>query len=361
MKRILLLLITFSCCTILTAQTFYTATTEVKIRELPSYDGKVICIIPENTKVKVLPIPDNNSAYYKVEYNGKVGYVGVLFLSEDTPIPEQNKSNNCDEIKYIAGSKKPSFNTMLKGIKYIYIDKVSTHNGVAPIFNGLKRYFEALGYQVSENYNTFDVSNVCEVAYAGVSFGYDGISFYDISVKLSVCGAKVYRYKFNLHEAIKVSNTETTTTRFVNLFAGEIINKVQYYDSKYTLQPPKQLTCWNKFKIIEYFGKNSVDQFEGIYETTTAFGLAECEVALKKINNDYYLIYLSGAENTDNWIEGEIKAELRSTATQNFYKVSWIRGNKALSENFYISFEQGYMSVIDDENNKNLFLKMYPK
>ena len=76
------------------------------------------------------------------------------------------------------------------------------------------------------------------------------------------------------------------------------------------------------------------------------------------MNERYYLIYLSGARN--DWEEGEIKATLEKTSSSNFYKAKWVLANKTENSDFYISFEQGLMNVIDPNKEKDIYIKLFP-
>jgi S1-C subfamily serine protease len=112
------------------------------------------------------------------------------------------------------------------------------------------------------------------------------------------------------------------------------------------------------------WSKTGVDAIEGIYEKVIGIQSAKYNLALKKISNtEYYLIYLSGAlsQYTLLWNEGDLKAKLYKTATENFYKVKWYMANKSIEEDIYITFEKGLMKTIWTENgNEELYLKLYP-
>ncbi len=121
---------------------------------------------------------------------------------------------------------------------------------------------------------------------------------------------------------------------------------------------PKIKTCWNEYNIKKDFKLNGVDRLEGIYENSSNIH-AKYRVSLKKINGKHYLIYLSGAGNSGNWEEGEIKATLIPTATPSFFKAKWIMANKSENDEVYISFKQGIMNVTNFKE-KSLYIKMYP-
>ena len=118
-------------------------------------------------------------------------------------------------------------------------------------------------------------------------------------------------------------------------------------------------TDWTNEKLIEHWTKNGISDFEGIYERVSEH--LEYKLAILKENNDYKVIYLSGASGS-GWHEGDIKAILRKTAQIGIYKSNWKLINKSSDVNAIISFESGNMKVLLENNEKNQdsYLKMYP-
>ena len=106
---------------------------------------------------------------------------------------------------------------------------------------------------------------------------------------------------------------------------------------------------------------NGIDANEGIYEDTgSANSFSKYKLAVKKTDEGYSLIYLSGADN-DKWEEGDVKAFLTPTATSNIFRTTWYMANKSINENVYITFEKGAMKVIwSDSNEESLYLKLFP-
>ena len=116
----------------LTSSTNQTAETktlksEGKLRESDSPLSDVISIIPAGAKVKVL---SSSGGYYKIEYNGKTGYISELYfqssgISSNNSTSSKSSSNNsqinCNEIKSVSATSKPSFQNMLAGVKYAVI------------------------------------------------------------------------------------------------------------------------------------------------------------------------------------------------------------------------------------------------
>jgi S1-C subfamily serine protease len=117
-------------------------------------------------------------------------------------------------------------------------------------------------------------------------------------------------------------------------------------------------------KEIKLYLDNSNINIEGIYESieTTTLEQPKYKIAIKKENDRYQIIYLSGSLGT-TWVEGEIKGYLNETATPNLYKTLWYMQNKTICQDNYITFENGLMKM-SSSNSKmkdSNYLKLYPK
>jgi len=118
-------------------------------------------------------------------------------------------------------------------------------------------------------------------------------------------------------------------------------------------------TDWTYDKLIDHWTKNGISDIEGIYERVSA--QIEYRLAVLKENNDYKIIYLSGAKGT-GWNEGDIKATLRKTAQFGLFKSNWRMINKANNKDVNIIFETASMKTLSEagDNSQDLYLKMYP-
>lgn len=118
-------------------------------------------------------------------------------------------------------------------------------------------------------------------------------------------------------------------------------------------------TEWTNDKLIEYWTENGVSDIEGIYERVSA--QIEYKLAVLKENNEYKIIYLSGARGT-SWREGDIKATLRKTAQFGLFKSNWKMINKSNNKDVNIIFEPASMKTLSEagDNTQDLYLKMYP-
>lgn len=62
------------------------------------------------------------------------------------------------------------------------------------------------------------------------------------------------------------------------------------------------------------------------------------------------------------WKEGDVKATFVPTATRGLYKAtSWLMDNKINNEDFYLKFNDGFMSIYENTSNVTAeFLKLFP-
>ncbi|MDI9357362.1 MAG: trypsin-like peptidase domain-containing protein [Phycisphaerales bacterium] len=279
-----------------------------------------------------------------------------------------NSAEECDIIKYIPKSSKPNFDAFLSGVKYAVIHSKAKINGQIPAYNGLEQYLEDIGFRSVRYYGDGSLlpSNACEEVYVDISFDYNYVSFYNIGMTFwsPVTG---YAYDFSTNKIVdpRGGYAYCNAGDFRNVLVSMYGYTKPHFNSDYTLKLPKLQTCWTENKIKNYIELNGCDKIEGIYEASSIFSsgtvsFLKYKVAVRKINQTYYLIYLSGAKNTGNWEEGEIKATLEQTATPLFYKVKWIMLDKSVNNDYYIKFEQGYFNLFTGENNKELYIKMFP-
>lgn len=123
-------------------------------------------------------------------------------------------------------------------------------------------------------------------------------------------------------------------------------------------------SSWSEASLKEHFEKNGTNEIEGIYENAIQTEKSpKYRLALKKTEKGYSLIYLSGGENFGKvkFNQGDVKAYLTPTAKDNFFKTQWIMGDKTISENLYITFEEALMKIIwTDGGGEQIYLKLYP-
>lgn len=101
---------------------------------------------------------------------------------------------------------------------------------------------------------------------------------------------------------------------------------------------------------------NSDDGICGIYEGIDRQGY---KLACIKNDDEYQLVFLNMKNNNGRWKMGDVKAELRSSASTGLFKATWYMADKSKNEDTYIVFDGTTMKtyVANEETN---YLKMYP-
>lgn len=145
-----------------------------------------------------------------------------------------------------------------------------------------------------------------------------------------------------------------------------------------------QSTSWNEYKLKEHWKINGADEIEGIYERVVSENDdAKYKLGLVKSGDGYTLVmlsipsYMKNVTTTRNsygviinqyetdyrylWSIGDIKANLIKTSTLYLYKVKWYGKDKTISEDLYITFENGFMKCIwTDDQTQDLYVKLFP-
>ena len=251
---------------------------------------------------------------------------------------------------------------MLAGVKYALIITYPKINGHVPAFNALYEYLQAMGFEVeymSDNYE--QPEHLCDEIMTYITFDYDLQNFSNIKWHfISPCNEN-YTWELSSYKIAKAGLYADPKSNFYNVLREMHQYQKPSFNSYYRIELPKRQTCWTETKIKSYIQSKGCDKIEGIYENTgNSDKMAKYKVAVRKINGTYYLIYLSGAQNTGNWTEGEIKATLEPTATPLFYKAKWIMADKSENNNYYLTFDQGLFNLLSDDNEKQLYIKMFP-
>lgn len=288
----------------------------------------------------------------------KTGILVVLFVIVFTV---DIFSQNCDNIIETNLYVPEDFYSYLKGVKYASLfipDDVSEDEDD---WSALKIYLENLGFEVVNKWEAKKM-NKADIVYVYVSKEFDGAYLKNIKlnfIALLVDGNILKQWIFKSKKQISLYNEANNLQQsYLNCYNSAYSNYKPSYDTNYKIRLPKKYTCWNLTSLKGYYSDLKNLSIEGIYESTS--NSPKYKLALKKINGILHLIYLSGAEYVDDWQEGEIKAILEPTATGNLYKAYWIMASKKMNENFYISFENGLMNVLDNKKNKDVYLKMFP-
>lgn len=263
------------------------------------------------------------------------------------------------------------FSNFLSGVKYAYLivseedANFLTNNpgsGNVSAILGVLDYLKEIGFsdvKWGTPANTpQNFSSLCDLVRVSVSWGYQNNTFTDITMTFISCNNDIF--KFTSDKNIWVTGYTDIKTSFYN----KCLKMYGYKKNSYPYQRlklPSEMTEWTEQKLKSHFLSNGADPVEGIYEgTVQTLTNAKYKLGVIKTDNGYTLIYLDGANNYQDWTEGEVKAKLTATATPTLYKASWKMNNKFENSNAYISFETGLMNLVMQEKDKSVYLKLFP-
>ena len=274
---------------------------------------------------------------------------------------ETSSVEECDIIIDIPQSEKPDdLETMLAGVNCVVInqEEKSIQHHRRPIFNAVKEYLEEMGFEKVEYLNNFsEQKTLCGCIYFQLDFrAY--YKYYDIRMRFyNRIGCS---WEFSTDKIVTFRGDKATKSDFKQVLNEMYGNKKPDFNSDFTINLAKKQTCWTETKLKDIMRAKGCDEIEGIYENTkSSKDMAKYKVAVRKMHDTYYLIYLSGAHNSGDWTEGEIKATLEATAVPQYYKAKWIMANKSENSNYYITFEQNKFDLLSDSDTTS-YIKMFP-
>lgn len=278
-------------------------------------------------------------------------------------------------VTYDAGhrlSSKPSLASRINGVKEIqvYIPLNLTELD-RYIFGNFVSYLQGLNIRVDIVQALYENSAV----QMGTVQGYYRVFKEDVSdyLKNSNTLAVVLNYVCSAGNYVGDTSINITFVDYCNGYTWNIsqfelpnksdkyINKLKKlitstysYSTQYSFRPPSIATTWNGRILREYLSNDTSNPLEGIYEGE------QYTIGVKKGDDgNYYLLYLAGAENHEDWKEGDVKATLTSTSTPTLFKADWL-GRWKQNMNMFISFVNGALVTIDEGKDKETYIKMFP-
>jgi len=182
-------------------------------------------------------------------------------------------------------------------------------------------------------------------------------------MQFSTCQKDYFRF----HCQDVLQNDVTLLNELYGVWTMMCNHTIEYNQNK-RLQLPVNETEWVEKKLLEYFKQSKSDPLEGVYEKIleSEVDKTKYRVALKKDeNNNYDVIYLSGARNHEDWVEGELIGQVKgTTGSSSHYQASWFRPDKSLEEEVYMSVDRHnmvYFAFTKVGNLRYKYFKLYPK
>ena len=220
------------------------------------------------------------------------------------------------EIKGQNFTNKPSFRDRICGVKEIQIlIPKSPKNIDKYVFGHFQRYIHLLGLK----------TDIVTANYEGQDLRMGTVSAYNQRINDS---AENYTTEANILRA-----AISYTTYFGNYVGGTDINII-------FVDPTNAYTWEYKMKL-----PNKAEKYIKELQNTI------CN--FYSYNPQYSVILPS------NWKEGDIKASLTATATPGLYKAIWFGAWKQKMD-MTVIFSEGLMTVIDENKEKEIYIKTYP-
>lgn len=230
---------------------------------------------------------------------------------------------------------KPSLQARLNGVKevQVYIPKSPTELEEF-IYGNFCAYLQSLGLKVDKVYANFKTRNM----HLDTVNGFGQIFDDDISnyLKYHNTLSAIIGYNYLVGTYISGITLKIAFVDYLNDYiwtipdielptSGEnlqkkfrnMITNSYYYNANFAFIPKSQTTNWNASILKNYILSNYNSPLEGIYQGDNY------TIGVKKDNNKFYLIYLDGADNKEEWHEGDIKGELTNTASPSIFKANW--------------------------------------
>lgn len=279
------------------------------------------------------------------------------------------------EIKYRKGHSlinRPSLPNRINGVKEIQLYVPKGMNDLEEyIYGNIAYYFQSLGLRVDIVNVEFTESTHQAFSISGTYTSFDGnVSDYvknanTLSVIVNYARtygglSKIYlrfyivdyinQYIWGKYEIELPNKFE----KFYMALQKTITNKYAY-NPTYASIPSSIESSWNSTIAKAFIDKHGADSIEGIYKGDK-YTLG---VKMNPSDGKYYIIYYSGADNYEDWIDGDVKCILQPTATPYLFKGTWFDKWKA-KEEYNILFSNTGFIVDKCVTEKETYVKMYP-
>lgn len=178
---------------------------------------------------------------------------------------------------------------------------------------------------------------------------YDGVKLLNFNQPYTTPGKKNF-YRFLLIFN-KIPNGCTSISINENVNPGFIWNGIRITNPAMNT-PHKDLTE----SEIKTMISNSNDGICGIYEGIDEKGY---KLACIKEGTNYFLVFMGVKSNNPRWKLGDVKAELRPSASAGLFKATWYMADKSKNDDAYLVFDGTSMKTYVANGETN-YLKMYP-
>ena len=273
---------------------------------------------------------------------------------------------------YINKSPKPiSFESVLPGFssyEFLEEEKDSYDFAEAYFIEELKKWINAVrpGIRFGADNSKPGPENLL-ISYEFSSrtrLANNGVWWWDISnaiVYFQIDGLN-YEYEFSIPR-FSVEGNNFGNHVLYNSLLKSVASHIYSYDKSKALHLADYRSGYDEAKLKSTWKNEGCKLYEGIYEDVASDNgkkRNKYNLAMKYINDKPCLLYLKGANVSNDWKEGEYKAWLEPTATPNIFKAQWLMADKDFSS-AYVTFNNGAMLIsISGSNRTGTLIKIFP-
>ena len=270
---------------------------------------------------------------------------------------------------------KPSLSQRFSGVKEIYVFYPGTQSPVVKdVIQPFNMYLQRLGLTVIDRGVEFERKEYSSGTTTALAYLCDDE---DVANYVSLNGANQLIVIINIvdaHDLYRGTHTTVTynfvdpvndfdwaaqfepaknTEQYINQCKTHICSSYSFNPS-YAYQPEYISTNYSQDQLRSFLEKGEYSSVEGIYEGD------DYTIGVKKgPDGTYYLLYHESKIGAKGWNDGYVKAVLRATNTSGVFRATWF-GRYFQKMDYKVVFENGMLTTIDDENNKELYFKMFP-
>lgn len=297
--------------------------------------------------------------------------VKIIFILFSIMLMSGLKTFSQNDNQNYTSNTEMNFSSFLNGVKYAqiivndnFIRNVNEfpYGGNSQAIAGLIKYLNHLGFDDvtwgSQIQNRNNLKTLCDVVIVTPTWDYIESRYTNIKIKFISCNQDYYEFKIG---------KSIWNNGYLDVKAAFYDNCLKFYDEKINynennkLQVATEMTVWNEIKLKDNFQNKVIDQIEGIYESIVETStMPKYKIGVVKSNEKYDIIYLSGAKNSEDWKEGEIKGTITPTANENIFKTEWKMANKFLNTDAITTFDGSIMHVTISGIDKNSLIKLFP-
>ena len=250
-----------------------------------------------------------------------------------------------------------SFDKYISGVKYAEIglnalnqEQVDKQIGIAGFYYLAQNYLQQMGFEyvaltsMEKTKLDIEVKSYCEYTQVMIGGDINKNSISNMTISFISCKGDIF--SFTSDKTFKYGKFTDVKNKLLKDWQSIVKTKGTYKSSN-QIRLPVNSTTWTKEKLIAYYNENKgkLDPIEGVYERVQLSfeditgGKYTIGVLKNPEADGYLVIYLSGANNSTDWISGEAKASFSKTATKGFYSVYWISRDKSLYEDVYSNID----------------------